>query len=178
MSSNPDELATLIATHAPAGGLAGLDNRKATRIPLLTLAGMFVGLIPGLFVALFTDFVPALAIGALLGAVGGYLWARSLNFEAMVSEARVHGDGVVLTDARGTHTVRWTDVATFEGKQIQMVADTGFMGVGDVKGVISHRYLLRTRDGTGYWLDNRISRVGELAEAIVRGSNVPMGPMP
>lgn len=59
-----------------------------------------------------------------------------------------------------------------------MVADTGFMGVGDVKGVISHSYLLRTRDGTGYWLDNRISRVGELAEAVVRGSNVPLSPMP
>lgn len=153
MTTEADGLGSLVATHAPAGGLAGLDNRKRTRIPLLTVAGMFVGLIPGLFVALFTDFVPALAIGALLGAVGGYLWARSLNFDAAVSGAMVYTDGMVLTDARGTHPVRWDEVATLEGKQVQMVA------------------------GTGYWLDNRIDHVGELAQAIVRGSNVRIVPM-
>lgn len=177
MTTEPNGLGSHIATHRPAGGVAGLENRSGVRIGLLTLAGLFVGLIPGLFVALFTDFVPALAIGAVLGAVGGFLWARRLNFDAAVSEARVHSDGVVLVDARGTHSVRWDEIASFEGKQIQNVAGTGMFGV-DIKGVISHSYLLRTRDGTGYWLDNRIDRVGELADTIVRASNVRMTPMP
>lgn len=178
MTTDPSGLGSHIATHRPAGGVAGLENRSGVRIGLLTLTGLIIGLIPGLFVALFTDFVPALAIGAVLGAIAGFLWARSLNFDAAVSEARVHSDGVVLVDPRGTHSVRWDEIASFEGKQIQNVAGTGMFGVGDIKGVVSHSYVLRTRDGAGYWLDNRIDRVGELAETIARASNVRMTPMP
>ncbi len=49
--------------------------------------------------------------------------------------------------------------------------------VGDVKGVTTHTYTLRTLDGTGFWLDDRVDNVAGLAEAVARASGVTVTPM-
>jgi len=156
-----------VGTHRAAGGFTGFQNRRAGRTSLLTLAGLFIGLIPGFFVALIADLWPALIIGPLIGAAVAYFWAIRLNFDAAVTEARIYEGGVTFVDARGTHALTWDQIATVEGKHVQTVADTGVFGVGDIKGVTSHSYALRARDGTGFWLDDRIENVPALAEAIV-----------
>lgn len=166
-----------VRTHSPRGGFTGFQNRPGVRTFLLAAAGLFVGIIPGLFVALIADFLPALIIGALVGAIGGYVWASRLDFSAAVSEARLHEGGVVLVDGRGTHVLTWGDVAVIQGKHVQTVLGTGIAGVGDTKGVTEHTYLLRTRGGSGFWLDDRISDVVPLVETIARGSGANVSPM-
>lgn len=69
-------------------------------------------------------------------------------------------------------------MASIEGKHVQTVLGTWVAGVGDIKGVTSHSYLLRARDGTGYWLDDRITNVVQLAGGIARESGVGITPMP
>ena len=177
MASTTTSLGSHVRTHAAKGGFTGFQNRPRVRNLLLAIAGLFVGLIPGLFVALIADFAPALIIGALLGAIAGYVWASRLDFSAVVAEARVHEGGVVLVDARGTHALSWSDVAAIEGKHTQTVLGTGIAGIGDTKGVTEHAYLLRDRDGTGFWLDDRITDVVLLAETVVRASGVNLTPM-
>ena len=166
-----------VASYPPKGGFTEFQNRAPVRNALIAFAGAVVGLIPGLFVALFTDFWPALIIGALVGGIAGFTWARRLNFDAAVTEARVHEGGVVLIDARGTHTVSWSDVASIEGRHIENVLGTGKFGVGDIKGVTEHNYVLRVRDGTGYWLDDRVTNVAELVASIARSAGVAVVPM-
>lgn len=177
MMSGSTGLGNHVVTYGPAGGWAGFQNRGPVRTALLTLAGLMVGFVPGLFVALITDFLPALLITALLGAAGAYWWASRLNFEAAVTEARLHEGGVVFIDARGSHTLLWEQIASFEGKHVKHVAGTGVLGFGDIEGATLHSYLIRARDGTGYWLDDRIDKVGALAEAIARASRVNVRPM-
>jgi len=178
MASDDGGLGGLIGTYAAKGGFTGFQNRRPVRNTFLTAAGFFVGLIPGLFVALVADLWPAIIIGGLLGAIGGYFWASRLNFDAAVTEARLHQEGVVFVDPRGTHALTWDQIASIEGKHMQTVLGTGIAGIGDTKGVTQHSYLLRTRDGTGFWLDDRITNVVTLADAIVRASGVSMTPMP
>ena len=177
MATDDSGLGALVGTHAAKGGFTGFQNKSSVRTTLVTAAGLIVGLIPGLFVALIFDFVPALLIGALVGAIAGYLWARGLNFDAAVTEARLHQGGVAFVDPRGTHALKWDQIASIEGKHVQTVLGTGVAGFGDVKGVTEHSYLLRARDGTGYWLDDRITNVVALVEAIGRASGVNVTPM-
>ena len=174
MATDPADLGSHLGTYRPSGGFTGFQNRPPVRTALLTVAGLFVGLIPGLFVALIADLWPALIVGPLLGAVAAFLWARRVNFEAAVTEARFHERGVVFVDARGTHALTWDRIASIEGKHVQNIARTP---VGDVKGVTTHTYTLRTLDGTGFWLDDRVDNVAGLAEAVARASGVTVTPM-
>ena len=177
MTSDDNGLGGLVERYPPRGGVMGFQDRPMVRTVLLTFAGAVVGVIPGLFVALFTDFWPALLIGAIAGAIVAYRWASRLNFDAAVTEARRHDGGVVLVDPRGAHALRWDEVASIEGRHTQAVLGTGVAGVGDVKGVTEHTYLLRGRDGTGYWLDDRITNVVALVQAITQASGVGITPM-
>ena len=63
----------------------------------------------------------------------------------------------------------WGDIASMEAKLIQNVMSTP---LADVKGVTNHSYAIRTRDGTGFWLDDRIHNVPALADSIARASGV------
>ena len=178
MASVETQLGALIEHHAPRGGVMGMQDRSGVRTALLTFAGAVVGVIPGLFVALFTDSVPALLIGAVLGGIAGFWWAtRRLNFDAVASEARLHERGVVLVDPRGTHALPFDQIASIQGKHLTTVLETGFMGIGDTEGVTEHSYLVRTRDGTGYWLDDRITKVVALVTVMAERSGVAVAPM-
>lgn len=174
MNTNEPDLGSQLGTHRAAGGFTGFQNRAAGRTAILTFAGLFVGLIPGLIVALIADLWPALIIGPVLGAVVAYFWARRLNFEAAVTEARLHERGVVFVDGRGTHALAWGQIVSMEGKHIKNVARTQ---VGDIEGVTNHSYALRTREGTGFWLDDRIDNVVALADAVARASGVTVTQM-
>jgi hypothetical protein len=178
MTTDETQLGALIERHAPRGGVMGMQDRSGVRTALLTFAGAVVGVIPGLFVAIFTDFVPALLIGAVLGGIAGFWWAtRRLNFDAVVTEARLHERGIVLVDPRGTHAVPFDQVASIQGKHLTTVLETGFLGIGDTEGVTEHSYLVRTRDGTGYWLDDRVTKVVGLVTVIAERSGVAVTPM-
>lgn len=174
MNTNAPDLGSHLGTHRAAGGFTGFQNRPAGRTLFLTLAGLFVGFIPGLLVALIADFWPALIIGPVVGAVVAYFWARRQTFEAAVTEARLHERGVVFVDGRGTHTLAWDQITSIEGKHIKNVGSTP---LGDFEGVTNHTYALRARDGTGFWLDDRIENVVALADAVARASGVPVTPM-
>lgn len=175
MTVNQVDLGSHIGTHRAAGGFTGFQNRAGGRAFFLALAGAAVGFIPGLVVALFTDFVPALVILPAIGAVLAFLWTRRENTDAVVTEARVHERGVVLVDKRGTHAVAWADVVSIQGRHITTVMSATFV---DIEGATSHTYALRTRDGTGFWLDDRIDKVAALADTVARASGVAVTPMP
>lgn len=174
MDLNAPDLGSHVGTHRAAGGLTGFQNRAAGRTALLTLAGLVVGFIPGLVVALIADLWPALVIGPILGAIVAFSWARRLNFDAAVTEARLHERGVVFVDGRGTHALAWDEIASIEGKHVKNVGSTP---IGDFEGTTTHTYALRTRDGTGFWLDDRIDNVAVLADALARASGVTVTPM-
>ena len=169
MDTNAPDLGGHMGTHRAAGGFTGFQNRAAGRTALLTIAGLFFGFIPGLIVALIADLWPALIIGAVLGGVVAFLWARRLNFDAAVTEARLHERGLVFVDGRGTHPLAWDQIASIEGKHVKNVGSTP---LGDFEGTTTHTYALRTRDGTGFWLDDRIENVVALADSIARASGV------
>lgn len=165
------DLGSHVSTHRAAGGFTGFQNRRGGRAFFLTLAGAAVGFIPGLVIALITDFVPALVISPVIGGVIAFIWARRENTEAAVMEARVHERGVVFMDGRGTHAVAWPEIVSIQGKHLTTVMSAAFV---DIKGATNHTYMLRTRDGTGYWLDDRIDNVAALAETVARASGVAM----
>jgi hypothetical protein len=169
------DLGDHIRTHGRSGGLGGLESKRWFRHGALALAGAAVGFIPGLFVALITDLVPALIIGPILGGIAGYLWSRGWSEEGRVTEARLHARGVVLIDDRGTHHLPWDRIASIQGRRTQTVLSG--TPVGDVKGRTTHMYVLRVRDGMGFWLDDRIKKVGELADTIAASSGVMITPM-
>jgi hypothetical protein len=169
MTVHEANLGSHLATHGAAGGFTGFQNSPGGRAFFLSLAGAAVGFIPGLVVALFTDFVPALVIFPVIGGVLAFLWTRRENTDAVVTEARVHERGVVLIDKRGTHAVAWTDIVSFQARHITTVMSAPLV---EVEGATNHTYALRTRDGTGFWLDDRIDKVAALAETVVRASGV------
>ena len=169
MNTNMPDLGSHLGTHRAAGGFTGFQNRAAGRTAMLTLAGLAAGFIPGLVVALIADLWPALIIGPVLGAIVAYFWARRLNFEAAVTEARLHERGVVFVDGRGTHALAWDQIASIEGKHVKNVGSTP---IGDFEGTTTHTYALRVLDGTGFWLDDRIENVAALADSIARASGV------
>jgi len=174
MTSNDLGLGSLLGTHRAAGGFTGFQNTAAGRTLFLTLAGVAVGFIPGLIVALIADLVIALLIGPVIGGVLAFLWARRQTQEAAVTEARIHELGVVFVDGRGEHEVRWTDIVAIEGRRIQTVAGTP---LGDVKGAINSSYALRTRDGKGFWIDDRVQDADGLAASLARASGKPIARM-
>jgi hypothetical protein len=141
----------------------------------LTLAGAAVGFIPGLLVALIADLWPALIVGPIIGGAVAFVWARRQTFEAAVTEARLHAGGVIFVDGRGTHELPWDQIAMIVGRHVKNVMGTV---VGDIEGVTSHSYAVRLREGTGFWLDDRLENVVALADAIARASGVPVTPMP
>lgn len=169
MTANQPDLGSHLRTHGAPGGFNGFQHSAAGRVFFLTLAGAIVGFIPGLVVALITDFVPALVIFPVIGAVLAFLWARRENTAAVVTEARVHERGVMLVDGRGTHPVAWPEIVSIQARHITTVMSAAFV---DIKGVTNHTFALRTRDGTGYWLDDRIDNVAALADTVVRASGV------
>ena len=169
MTVNQLDLGSHVSTHRAAGGFTGFQNRPAGRALFLTLAGAAAGFIPGLVIALITDFVPALAIFPVIGGVIAFVWVRRENTEAAVTEARIHERGVVFVDGRGTHAVAWAEIVSLQARHITNVMSTALV---DIEGVTNHTYALRTRDGTGYWLDDRIDNVAALAETVVRASGV------
>jgi len=175
MNTTEQGLGSHLGTHRAAGGFTGFQNRAAGRTALLALAGVFVGFIPGLIFALIADLWPALIVGPLLGGIVAYVWARRLNFDAAVTEARLHERGVVFVDGRGTHSLAWGEIVSMEGKHIRNVGSTP---LGDFEGVTNHTYALRTREGTGFWLDDRIDNVAALADSVARASGVTVTPMP
>ena len=174
MTSNDLRLGSLLGTHRAAGGFTGFQNTPTGRTLFLTLAGVALGFIPGLLVALVADLAIALVIGPLIVGVVAFLWARRQTQEAAVTEARIHELGVVFVDGRGTHAVAWGDIVAIEGKRIQNVGSTP---LGDVKGVINSSYALRTRDGMGFWIDDRIQDADGLAAMVARASGVSIGRM-
>ncbi len=174
MTGDQVDLGSHLGTHRAAGGFTGFQNRRGGRALFLAIAGAAVGFIPGLVVALITDFVPALAIFPVIGGVIAFVWARRENTEAAVTEAQLHERGVVFVDGRGTHAVAWPEIVSIQAKHITTVMSAAFV---DIKGVTNHTYALRTRDGTGYWLDDRIDNVAGLAETIVRASGVAVTKM-
>jgi hypothetical protein len=167
-ASNVD-LGNQVQAYRAAGGFTGFQNSAKGRTLFLTIAGVALGFIPGLLVALVADFVIALLVFPIIGGVVAYVWAGRQTQVAAVTEARVHERGVVLVDGRGTHAVAWGDIASMEAKLIQNVIGTP---LADVKGVMNHSYAIRTRDGTGFWLDDRIDNVAALADSLVRASGV------
>lgn len=169
MTAHP-ALGNHVRTHRAAGGFTGFQNSPAGRALFLSIAGAALGFIPGLLVALITDFVPALLVFPVIGGAIGFLWARRLTAAAAVTEARIHERGVVLVDQRGERAVGWQDIASFEGRHLQTTV--GVAPFVDVKGATNHAYALGTRDGTRFWLDDRIENVAALAETIVRASGV------
>lgn len=169
MTASDFDLGSQVQAYRAAGGFTGFQNSPKGRTLFLTIAGVALGFIPGLLVALITDFVPALLIFPVVGGALAYVWARRQTQVAAVTEARVHERGVVLVDGRGTHAIAWGEIASMEAKLIQNVMSTP---LADVKGVTNHSYAIRTRDGTGFWLDDRIDNVAALAETIVRASGV------
>lgn len=182
MAADAVDLGDYVGTHGPSRGFTGLQQRPRVRTALLTLAGLFFGLVPGLVVWVAVgiaseqelDVWPALIIGPLLGAAAAFLWARSWKDEAAVMEARLYARGVVFVDRRGTHQLSWDQIASVQGRHVQQVARTP---VGDVRGVTTHTYVLRTRDGTGFWLDDRVDDVAGLVEAVARASHVVVTPL-
>jgi UPF0716 family protein affecting phage T7 exclusion len=110
MTVNRADLGSHVRTFRAAGGFTGFQNRAAGRALFLTIAGAAVGFIPGLFVTLITDFVPALLLFPVIGGLAAFVWARRQSQEAAVTEARVHEHGVVFVDGRGEHAVAWPDV--------------------------------------------------------------------
>ncbi|HUQ43025.1 MAG TPA: hypothetical protein VM451_01250 [Candidatus Limnocylindria bacterium] len=165
------DLGAQVQAYRAAGGFTAFQNSPTGRALFLTIAGVAVGFIPGLMVTLITDFLPALLLFPVIGGAIAYVWARRQSQVAAVTEARVHERGVVLVDGRGTHPLAWGDVASIEGRLIENVISAPLV---DVKGVTNHSYLVRTRDGTGFWLDDRIQNVAALAETVVRASGVIM----
>lgn len=174
MNANQPDLGSHVRTFPAAGGFTGFQNRAAGRTMFLTIAGIAVGFIPGLLVALIVDFVPALIIFPVIGGIVAFAWARRQRQEAAVTEARVHERGVVFVDGRGAHPVTWQEVTSIEARVIENVMGTA---LGDIKGVTNHSYALRTRDGTGFWLDDRIDDVAALAEVVARASGVSLSRM-
>ncbi|MEO5704555.1 MAG: hypothetical protein ABIZ52_05515 [Candidatus Limnocylindrales bacterium] len=169
MTPEQVDLGSHVSTHRAAGGFTGFQNRAGGRALLLTLAGAAVGFIPGLVVALITDFVPALAIFPVIGGAIAFTWVRRENTEAAVTEARIHERGVVFVDGRGIHSVAWPEISSIQAKHVTTVMSTGLV---DIKGATNHTFALRTQDGTGYWLDDRIDNVAALAETVARASGV------
>jgi hypothetical protein len=167
-ASNVD-LGSQVQAYRAAGGFTGFQNTARGRTLFLTLTGVTLGFIPGLLLALVADFAPALLIFPAIAGVVAYVWARRQTQVAAVTEARVHERGVVLVDGRGTHSILWGDIVSMEAKLIQNVMSTP---LADVKGVTNHSYAIRTRDGTGFWLDDRIDNVATLADTVVRASGV------
>lgn len=175
MATDASDLGSHVATYGPSGGFTGFQNRPGVRTALFIIAGLFFGFVPGLIVALVTDLVPALIVGPLLGAVATYFWARSLKLEAGVTQASLYARGVVFVDERGTsQTLTWGQIASIQGRHLQNVASTP---IGDVQGATNHMYALRTHDGRGFLLDDRVANVPALADALARASGVPVTPL-
>ena len=174
MNTQAPDLGSHLGTHRGAGGFTGFQNRKSGRTLMLTIAGLFLGFVPGLVVAGIADLWPALIVGPLLGAGVAYFLARRQTFEAWVTEARLHERGVMFVDGRGTHPVGWDQISGIHGRHVQTVAGTL---IGDLKGATLHTYAVGTRAGTVFWLDDRVENVVALADAVARASGVPVTPM-
>ena len=174
MDTQAPDLGSHLGTHRAAGGFTGFQNRKFGRTLLLTIAGLFLGFVPGLIVALIADLWPALIVGPVLGAGVAFLLARRMTFEAAVTEARLHERGVVFVDGRGTHALGWDEISTIQGRHVQTVAGTP---LGDIKGATLHTYAVGTRAGIVFWLDDRVENVVALADSLARAAGVPVTPM-
>lgn len=179
MAGSTTDLGDHVRTHRASGGLTGFGHKRSVMKVSWVIFGAAIGFIPGLFIALFTDFVPALLIGLVIGALAGYLLSRSrmMSTEAAVTEAQLYSRGAALTDQRGTHQISWDRVASLQGQHTKH-SISGTLGVGDVEVRTTHAYALRTRDGIGYWLDDRLEDVVELANAIAQASGVSITPLP
>ena len=169
MTADEFNLGGHVATHRAAGGFTGFQNSPFGRMLFLTLTGVALGFIPGLIVALIADMAVALIVFPVIGGAIAYAWARRNRFEFAVTEARLHERGVVFVDGRGTHELAWGDVAAMEGRRIQNVASTPLM---DIKGVINSTYVVATRDGRRFLLDDRIENITGLADTVARASGV------
>lgn len=172
LTANESNLGSHLGTHRAAGGFTGFQNSPFGRTLFLTIAGAAVGFIPGLLVTLVTDLVIALVVFPIIGGAIAYTWSRRNTFEAAVTEARLHERGMILVNGLGTHQLQWADVAALEGRRIQNVLGAG-PGV-DIKGAVNSMYVVTTRDGRRFLLDNRLENVDALAQSVARAAGVPI----
>jgi hypothetical protein len=117
--------------------------------------------------------VIALIVSGAVGAGAGYFVAPRIATltsagGAAVTEAQLFTHGMILTDNRGRHEVRWNEVSEVAGRRTEHRLE-------GVEVRVSHHFAVRTAD-TGFWLDDRLEKVSELASRIANSAGVPITP--
>jgi len=182
MAPPPGDLGERIAVYGANRGIGGFENRGfwASRwiwVPLATFFFLIFGLLIG---ALFFQEAEsgedtiALIVSGVVGAGVGYFLAPRIATlvsvgGAAVTEAQVFTHGMILTDSRGRHEVRWNVVSEVAGRRTQHRLE-------GVQVRVSHQFVVRTAD-KGFWLDERLENVSELASRIAHSAGVPITPL-
>lgn len=179
--ATPLDLGERIAVYGANRGIGGFENRGfwASRwiwIPLATFLFLILGLlIGGLFLQETENGdVIALIVSGAVGAGAGYFVAPRVATlasagGAAVTEAQLFTHGMILTDNRGRHEVRWNTVSEMAGRRTEHRLE-------GVQVRVSYQFVVRTTD-KGFLLDERLEKVAELASRIASSAGVPITPL-
>jgi hypothetical protein len=168
MDQHGGNLGERIGAYGANRGIGGLENRGfwASRWIWVPLAA-FLFAIVGVVISAIVQADIVILIAAAIGGVIGYALAPQIQRlttagGAAVTQAEVYSQGMILTDSRGRHEIRWNEVAEIAGRQTEH-------RLQGAKLRVSHQFVVRTA-GEGYWLDERIERVSDLASQIASAS--------
>lgn len=182
MALPPGDLGERIAVYSAKAGIGGLEHRGcwASRFLWVPL-GTFFFLIWGLLIgALFfqetegeEELIALIVSGAVGAGIGYFIGPRiASHFSfggAAVTEAQLFTHGMILTDNRGPHPVRWSEVAEVAGRQTEHRLQGAQVRV-------TYQFVIRTAE-KGFWLDERLEKVSELASRIASSAGVPITPL-
>jgi hypothetical protein len=176
MDEDRENLGQRISVHGANRGIGGLENRGVwvSRWIWVPLTGLLFA-IPGLVISALVQADVVILIAAAIGAIVGYSLApRLLTLTtvggAAVTQAELFSQGLILTDGRGRHEVRWNQVAEVAGRQTEH-------RLNGVTVRVSYQFRVRTAS-EGYWLDERLEDVSNLASQVAAAAGLTITPLP